>query len=272
VRLNLSKIAAMEGKPTHEIDLLQLSAGVLRELKKHWVIAIALPLVGFIIGVFAAKKSERTITSQMFVGTELISRAEGLFLVDQLNETDRLTGMPDSIQHQLRELSYEVTDNGGIDKEDKRVYFKISASVYNENLLPVLQQLVINYFNTCEVTVNNRTRQELKCKEMIARINNELAALDQMKKGVTDGSRQEIANAADLYVKAVDLNEKKLEYELILGRLKNPYVIKGFETLTRQEYTSAGLTGSMGFVIGCIFVGIFILIKLFINYYKTLAY
>jgi flagellar biogenesis protein FliO len=58
----------------------------------------------------------------------------------------------------------------------------------------------------------------------------------------------------------------------MLKRLKNPYVIKGFQTLTREEYTSAKLTGTMGFVIGCILLGIFIIIKLFINYYKRMAY
>jgi hypothetical protein len=262
----------MEGKPTHEIDLLQLSAGVVRELRRHWLIALLLPIAGFLIGILAAKKTERTLTSQMFLGTELISRAEGLFLVDQLNETIDIAGMPDSVKQQISDLSYEVTDNGPIDKEDKRVYFRISASVSNEKVLPVLQQVIINFFNNCEVTVSNRAREELRCQEMISRINTELERMERVKKDIDAGTRKEMTNTAELYANAVDMTETKLDYELTLKRLKNPYVIKGFETLTRYEYASPELTGTMGFVIGCVVLGAFILIKLFIGYYKRFAY
>lgn len=250
-----------------EIDLMELLARVYRAIKRNLLLFTVLPVVGVIFTLSLAYNSSDKFSSSMMITTDLLSENEAKFIFDELEKADSIPGLSGEEKKKLLGLSFEVAQSEQSDKS-KRVYLKVTAIVTDPTIFPALEKTVVLYINSVDPVVQNRKDQELFYKQMIAKIDNEIAAMDQVKQK-TDAMASYV-DPSGLYAKTVELFKIRTESEIKLQNIHTVHVAKGFGSLIKDARMSKLLVAIVGLMLGFVIATLLLFIKFFNDYNRAL--
>lgn len=266
--MNLHKIACMETKTSHpEIDLLEVLAKIINQLRVNFVLTILLPVAGALGGFFLSQKATTSIRSEMMLSTDLLSEEQCIFLLGQFESARPIPYVSPQQQSEWVTFSHEIIRPYRYFSEDRTVNIKLSLALTNESSFDAYQESVITFLeNSTAAVARKKSMQEFESK-VIAGIDEELKAIDQIKADIARHGQSTSQNPAALYVESVKLLEKKLELQRQTQSGKVFTVIEGFKvrsssTISRAKYIFAG------FLAGVSALFLWIFIRYFARFYN----
>lgn len=250
-----------------EIDLMELLARVYRAIKRNLLLFTVLPVTGVIFTLSLAYNSSDKFSSSMMITTDLLSENEAKFIFDELEKADSIPGLSSEEKRKMLGLNFEV-EQGEQNDRSKRVYLKVTAIVKDPAVFPSLEKTVVRYINSVDPVVRSRKDQELFYKQMIAKIDNEIAAMDQIKQK-TDAMASYV-DPSELYAKTVELFRIRTESEIKLQNINTVHVAKGFGSLIKDARLSKLLVAIVGLGLGFVIAILLMFIKFFNDYNRAL--
>ena len=250
-----------------EIDLMELLARVYRALKRNLLLVIILPVSGVIFTLSLAYNSGHKFSSSMMITTDLLSANEARFIFDELEKADSIPGLSVEEKKKLLGLSFDVEQGEQSDKT-KQVYLKITAIVTDPTIFPSLEKTVVRYINSVDPVVRSRQNQELYYKQMIAKIDGEIAAMDQVKQKTE--AMASYVDPSELFAKTVELFKMRTESEIKLKSISTVQVTKGFGSLIKDAKLSKLVVAVAGLALGFFIAVLLLFIKFFNDYNRAL--
>ena len=267
----------MRNIESEEINLLDILASLYATVKRHLLLAILLPLIGAIIAVAIIYNSRDRIQSSLLIETSLLSKSECKFLFDQLGKSGMLPGLTKEEQSVVAGFKFEVIEDNSrpvtqvnpVQRVENAIYVEVTATVYDQKILPRLQNALINFISQSPTVARQRADGEKYYGQMIERIDREIAAMEGVKKQVDANRQATYLNPSELYSKTVDLFKEKIHYEIAREEIKEIHLIKPFDTLTINAKMSNVLAALIGLGSGFILFWIIVFLLYFGSYYRS---
>lgn len=258
----------MEKNNSDEIDLLQLCASFFAALNRNMLLSISFPLAGVIVALAIAYNSQNRFESSLLIETSLLTENESKFLFDQLDKFGVIPGLTKEQDDQVAGFKFEVIKNEVPNFDENTVYLQVTARVFNKDVFPLLQKALIKFINGSTAVVRHRREREKFYTEMITRIEQEIASMDEIKQQINSKIQATYLNPAELYANTVKLHEEKTKYELKLNEIKTVHLAKGFDSLTIDAQMPKVLVALIGFTAGFMLLCFVLFLKFFAKYYK----
>jgi hypothetical protein len=261
----------MEQRPNHqEVDVLKLMARTFRLIKRNIILVIVCPGLGLLAGFLYTRLSSQpqlinsVAQSSVMISTDMLTENEANFLCSDLATTDSLPGINRQQKESIVGLSYEVKKEQLRDRG--QVFIKITATITHHYILTILQNSLVTYFNQSEPVIRQRKVKEKLYRAMIKKLDEEIAGLEEMQK---NGKEKFLSISSNPFTQTADLYERKVNYENAL-ETNAVYVVKGFGPETTVATTSNPKFTYiiLGFLLGCMTLGLILFIRFFSAYYR----
>lgn len=248
-------------------DLLKKIADILTRGTKTIILAV---LLGAILGLAYFFNSKTTYESNMILSSEVLVLANVKALLDPFEPlieegnlavlAERL-GVDEGIAAKIKEIEVKSTFEKESDNKELVNYFEVTATVTDNDILPQLQEGIVNFLQNNEFVQKRVTLKEEGLKTLIARINKEIAQIDSVKQKIgqsvplsATSSNVVLMEPSNLYEQALKMVEKQQEYTAKLALIDSFQVVQGFTPYAKPSSPSwiiclvTGLAG--GLIIG----------------------
>lgn len=138
--------------------------------------------------------------------------------------------------------------------------FKVFVKVYDTEILDSLQQGIINYLENNDYALKRKIIDENGLQLLKADINKEITALDSLKKIVSKSIIPQSSgtgiilgqpiNPIDVFQKAIDLFNNKLNVQERIALNDNIEVLEGFTKFTKPSWPKLWVTSLIGAITG----------------------
>lgn len=261
-----------------EIDLMELLARAYRAIKRHFALFIALPLAGAALALLISFNGQDKYSSSMMLSTDLISKNEADFILKELEAADSIMpGLTTEEARRLTNLTFTVDSKiervpvrNEIVVDREVIFMKITAEVTDPSIFPSLEKKLLRYMNSIDPVVQNRKRQELLHRKMIAKLDSEIVTLDGIRKQSDSRAMAGYMNPASLFSKTVELYEDRTQRELRLQDVANVHLTKGFGSLMKDSRLPRTLTCLIGIAGGLFLFVLIMFIQYFNKYNRSL--
>jgi hypothetical protein len=254
---------------SQEIDIAREFARFCYTVKKNYLLAFFLPVLGTLAAIGWYSKKESYV-SKMLLETSLLNESEADFLLNEFKKADSLPGLQSGHQGMIRSLTFTVFEKEVGPKtvgEDKTTYITADLSVSDTSVFQPLQKAILVFLTSNPSFKRNKSERDRYYNAIINRIDTEIAELQNAKKDISAKSSNSILNPADLYSTAVDLEKMRSEYSLKKQSLNALNVVKDFRALQSQSVPSIIIVGLIGFALGVLLFLAILAIKAFIKFY-----
>lgn len=254
----------------NEIDLKDLLKKIIDVLSRGTKTIILSVLLGAILGLAYFFNSSITYKSNMILSSEVLVLANVQGLLDPFNSllgegnfsllSERL-GVDEGIAAKIKEIEVKSTFEKESDNKELVNYFEVTATVTDNDILPQLQEGIVNFLQNNEFVQKRVTLKEEGLKTLIARINKEIAQIDSVKQKIgqsvplsATSSNVVLMEPSNLYEQALKMVEKQQEYTAKLALIDSFQVVQGFTPYAKPSSPSwiiclvTGLAG--GLIIG----------------------
>lgn len=265
----------MEKSQSDEIDLLELAASFFASLKRNIWITVLFPLSGILLALIFSWQSNDLLESSILVETSLLTEKECKFLFDQLDKAGVVPRLTAEQDRKVVSFKFEVSKNDGpiingknAFLSNKSVFLQVSVKVSDVSVFPALEKALVEFINESGFVTRHRSERQKFYSDMIKRIDQEIALMDEVKSQVNSSTQATSLNPSDLYANTIRLYEDKIEYEIKLKEIEVVHLVKGFDSLTVDAKMIKLVVASIGFVIGFIILCIVLFLKFFVRYYR----
>lgn len=259
-----------------EIDLVELLLKAVITIRINFWLIVVFFVVGSGLGATHFMTARKQYESKMIISSNILTTSYAKFLFDNVNEYLRERenksvaadlNITEDMTRDIAGLEIEnltKTEGNKITESDR---YLITAHVYDNKVLPGLQQGVVAYLENNEFVKVRVNQQRVFLREMIASIDQELADLKQFKTSIYDGKFFNTAKGAVMFdpttvnSKIVELTQKRVEYQHTLELSSSVQTIEGFTPFSRVAKPKLLTSLVAGSTLGLVFVGIFIAIK-----------
>ena len=268
----------METRPTDEIDLLELLAKVVLTIKSNILSFIVAFILGTGLGLCYYQFVPKTYESKMMVISDILPNAFCEPLSETLNSliidgnhqllADKLGLTPEEAS-QIGKIQIEAIKSEKDKKDVKEGFtFVITVKVDNNNLLPKLQEGVLNYLRNNEYIKVKSRQNKIMDQALIDKMVIEINSLDSLKKNLLLGhpvSRSTpqtiLMDPASISSEIVKLSNEK--YELInkLELVNSIQLVEGFTAYENPASPKLSLSVAAGSSLGIFFVIALIVFK-----------
>lgn len=255
-----------------EIDLMTLLVKTLDYVWANLFLTVFLPVAGAVVGWGFSHISENRSESQMMIVTEHLTEPQCEFLLEQLEKTDSFPDVNEDQRAGLISLSHRVIPEERIfpmysEKPfPRKTHVEITLNVSHINLRKVFENSIIRYLESSQPAV--RKKEELKeyYKVMIAQLDHELSALNELKKRTGTKSGDDNIN---LYLKSIDLAERKVQYQQASRNIEAFQIVKGFDGMNKPKKASPTRYSLAGLSFGLALLVFMLFLKYFVEYYRA---
>ncbi len=249
--LKISKLANMERNSSNDISLLEVAIASYETLRRNMMLTILLPLAGIAIGVVYHFVSSDRFQSSMLIETSLLTKQEGEFLLDQIDEVKQLPGLSEENLSKILRLKFDILEgNVSLKQNYRTILIKATARVTDPHAFPKLQAAVINVIDSTDIIKLHRSERQIYYTSLIAKIDGELSAMENVKQQVSGNVQATYLNPALLYEQTVELFREKAELQMQLSEISSLRVVKEFESLLAYKKLSLPVTIILGFICG----------------------
>lgn len=256
----------MENRKDQEIDLLNLLARFFEAIRQNWIVFLVLITISVAFCLYISSLTKANYRSSMLILTALLNEKESEFIFEQLNKADTFPGLDSDTKKRVLGITSKVLPTN-TDPTLKQVYIEVTARVSDISAFRPLQQSLIDYLDQTEPVLRKRYERIQFDSAMIQRIDNELAAMDEVKQNVPVTNKDYI-DPSQLYAKSVELFQERLEYIQDMREVSTIKVIKGFESLAADTKMPKVFVVLIGIVAGFFAFAFFLAVKTFYEYYR----
>jgi len=259
-----------------EIDLVELLVKIVLLIKRNLTQIIIFFVVGTGLGYAYASLAPKVYESKMLVSSEILteSYSEKLFgnlqnLIKEQNygELSIKIGLSEDEAASLSKILIESALKDKPQKEDEKKFFMITVEVTDQSILPKLQAGLLDYFSQNDfVKLRVETKRKMH-KEVIAKIDEEIKALEEFKTEISDGSFFN-RSKGDVYFdpttvnsKIVGLTQEREVLEEKLTLINSVEVVEGFTQFDKPIWPKKSVSLAAGATLGLFLVGIMIAFK-----------
>lgn len=260
-----------------EIDLMELLARGYRAIKRNFLIFIILPLAGLVLTLSLSYNSGRKYASSMMITTNLLSEQEAKFIFKELEKSGSIPGLSEEENDKLVWIRFDVERGNGIGINDLKlaatgqvVYLTITAEVTDPAVFHGLESKLIEYLNKVGPVVQNRANQVEYYREMIKKIDQEIAAMDQIKASADNRALASYVDPSDLFAKTVELFKERTDNEIRLKNMQTVQITKGFGSLIKDSKLPKSVVGLIGLIAGFMLAVGLLFVKHFNSYNRSL--
>jgi hypothetical protein len=256
-----------------EIDLLKLFLNAINILRANFWLILCFFLLGTALGFLHYYSSRKIYENRLIISSSILTRSYGKILIDNLNKHRRLNDIK-TIADQLNVSQDIAKDIAFINienfieadelKESDR--YVITVEVYNEEILPELQQGLIYYLENNEFAKVRVEQNKSYMQQMISKIDHEIKDMEEFKirifKGdLFQGNGNVMFDPTAVNSKIIELTEKKLTLQNNFSLANSVHVVEGFTRFTKPSKPKLSLSLISGSTLGLIFVAIVIAFK-----------
>jgi hypothetical protein len=259
-----------------DIDLLQLLLKVISTIRNNFLLILIFFVVGTILGVAYFMASRKQFENRMIISSNILTISYGKILFD--NATTHIQEgdygvlandlkIPVETAKEIVSLRIESLTNAqaGEAKESER--YLITAFVYDQAILPDLQQGLINYLENNEFVKIRVEQNRTFLNQMIASIDRELSDLQQFKTQVhsgkffTEAKGNVMFDPTSVNSKILEMTQKRIEYKNALELSNSVQLIEGFTPFKYHKSPSLVVSLATGSMVGLFAVGVLIAFK-----------
>lgn len=253
-----------------EIDLKVLLKKIIDVLSKGTKTIILSILLGAILGLAYFFNSKTTYESSMILSSEVLVLANVQALLDPFEPlikernisalAERL-GVDKETAAKIKSIAVKSIFEKESDNKEPVNYFEVTATVTDNDILPQLQEGIVNFLQNNEFVQKRVALKEDGLKTLIDRIDKEIAQIDSVKTKIgqsvplsATSPNVVLMEPSNLYEQALKMAEKQQLYKTQLALIESFQVVQGFTPYEKPSSPSwiiclvTGLAG--GLIIG----------------------
>ncbi len=259
-----------------EIDLVELLVKIVLLLKRNLLQIIIFFLVGTGLGYVYASLAPKVYESKMLISSEILteSYSEKSFetlsnLIKEQNYTELASKIyiTEAEAESLSKLEIESALKDKPQKEDEKKIFLITVELIDQSILTKLQAGIIKYFQENEFVKLRVDAKRKMYNEVIKKIDEEIASLEEFKDEISDGSFFN-RSKGDIYFDPTNVNSRIIgliqERETLVERLtlvNSVEVVEGFTQFDKPIWPKKSISLAAGATLGLFLVGLMIAFK-----------
>lgn len=254
----------------HEIDLVELMLKMVSTLRTNFWLIVVFFVVGTGLGVAYFMATKKEFVNKMIISSSILTTSYAKVLFDNVNthlrENDyevlaRDFHVDAAIVKQISAMKIEnlTEQESGELKESDR--YLITVNVYDQSILPKLQQGIIDYLESNEFVRVRIDQQRNTLTQMLAVVEKELADIQLFKAEIYSGRFFSNAKGNVMFDpttvnnKILDLTQKRIEYKNSLELINSVQLIEGFTAFRNHKTPSLAVSIAAGSMIGLFAVG-----------------
>lgn len=149
----------------------------------------------------------------------------------------------------------------------REAYAEITIRVKSRELLIVFQKTILDFMENSEPAQSKKLELKNFYTTMIAKIDRELALLEEVKANTNDQAKISSQRPSDLFTTAVDLTDTKTRYEQQMKEDHAIIVVQGFDRVVSEIKLSLFFAIMGGLFFGVIVLVAVLFLKFFFGYY-----
>lgn len=262
----------MDNKSSDEIDLQELAIRILRYLYSHSRFIAFSCLGGTLLGLVAWLTLPPVYQSKMIVMSDILTKSYS----DRITESlDKLIGegnyallgvrlnLSEDEVRQVSGIKIESIKKEEKDIKEESTIFIITVDTKNQELLPKLQEGIINLLRNNEFVKIRVKQREFFYKTLIEKLDDEINSLDSLKKKLFDGKpiygkgpEMLLVDPTNIYSKIIELNRQRIDYVNALELSNSIQLVEGFTSFKKPKSPRGsvalllGLFGGLAFGLG----------------------
>lgn len=252
---------------SEEIELVQLLVTIITTIKRNFILIVSFICIGTALGFLSYTSSKKVYENKMLISSEVIAESSSLLenlesLVKDGNMSRLATrlNLPIDVVQRVQSISGEniETEAGKSknDEEDKKYYLRIIVRVYDQNILPVLQEHLVMYLDGSLFSEARTTQKKNKLSSIIKELETEISQLEAFKARIYKDDFSVLMNGnvrfdpTEINSKILELTKEKIECENKLALANNIQVVNGFVTFDKPISPKLTISLFIGFSIG----------------------
>ena len=254
-----------------EVDLLEVLAAFYGSLRRNYILSILLPVLGAAIAIVVVNRVGSVYESSLLVETSLLSENESKFLFDQLDKLGVIPGLTPDQDKLVRHLKFNVMQNPRDPEKalnESSLYLQVTASVFDKSVFPALENAIVEFINTSQPVVRHRAERQKFYDELIKKIDEEIGAMNDIKKDINSSVQATYLDPSKLYVETITLFRDRMRFEVRRDEVGKVHLIKSFDDLSIDKRPNNILTGIIGFLVGFLLLCFILFIKFFSSYFR----
>jgi hypothetical protein len=203
-----------------EIDIIELTVGLVKLVKRHSVTLIVSFCVGLLLGAFAFYSIRPLYKSELVISVPALEKQELQRLLTSFQQEMRQDSKFNSLELELADIS---TDPGMQEKHSFVIAATASSTIY-----PQLQGLLIQYLNEAPFLKTDYEQRRHKIVQTIALLRSEEAKITSALDGTLASKTLYTTdfNVAELAKLKLDIEKERIALESDLQNLKTASVIQ----------------------------------------------
>lgn len=253
-----------------EIDLKDLLKKIVDVLSKGTKTIILSVVLGAVLGLTYFFNINTKYQSKLVLSSEVLvlANVQALLspfepLIEERNFAllaERL-GVDEETAAKIKEIEVKSTFEKESDNKELVNYFEVTATVTDNDILPQLQEGIVNFLQNNEFVQKRVALKEDGLKTLIDRIDKEIAQIDSVKTKIgqsvplsATSPNVVLMEPSNLYEQALKMAEKQQLYKTQLALIESFQVVQGFTPYEKPSSPSwiiclvTGLAG--GLIIG----------------------
>jgi hypothetical protein len=257
-----------------EVDLLKLFLKVVTIIKRNFWLIVIFFLIGTGLGLAFYYSSKKVYENTMVITSNILTQSFCQKLIAGTNRYLRehnnkaLANQLNLTEAQAKELFLlKITDLLEIPDLKEPTAFLITVNVGDQEILPDLQKGIVRYLENNDFVKIRVNQNEKYYKETIAKIEQEIKDIEELKRKISNGEFFERAKGNVMFdptivnSKIVELTKEKLTLQNALGLVKSVQVVEGFSRFEQPSGPKLSISLVAGSSVGLFFVAILIVFK-----------
>lgn len=252
-----------------EIDLQELAIRILRYFYRHSRFIIFSCLGGILSGLVAWLTLPPVYQSKMIVMSDILTSSYSDRITESLNKLvgegnyvllGARLGLSEEEVKQVAGVEIESIKKADQDNKEEATIFIITADTKNQELLPKLQEGIINLLRNNEFVKIRVKQREFFNRTLIEKLDDEIRSLDSLKKRVFEGKpiygkgpEMLLVDPTNIYSKIIELNRQRVEYVNALELSNSIQLVEGFTSFKKPKSPRGSVALLLGLLGGLVF-------------------
>lgn len=257
-----------------EFDLFAIFLKLVNIVRANFWLIVIFFLLGTGIGLASYYSATKIYESKMVVSSTILTKSYSNDLIRRLNRHKR--EMNDSAIMNLLRVSEKTSKSlvylgiesvTEVEEQKDAEKFIITVEVTDQQILPQLQQGLLFYLENNEFAKVRVEQSKAFFKQMIAKIEAEVADMEDLKRKIASGEFFQKTNGdisfdpTAVNSKIIELTKEKINFENSLKLANSVQLIEGFSIFQRPVQPKLAVSLASGSLLGLFFVGLMIFFK-----------
>lgn len=256
-----------------EIDLLELLARVVINIKSNFKLIVGAFLIGCLLGLAYYQFIPKSYESRLLISSQILTESYSKTIVEDLNKLIRER----NIESLSSKLNLSPTEALAIEKlevknaiekvegrkEEEKNYLTITCQASDNSIWPNLQNGLISFFETNDYVRVRVDQRKKYFTQVIEKIDKELLDLNELKSRITNGQITQsskdnliLFDPTTVNTKILDLTKERINLQNELEIVNSIQLVEGFTVFEKPVSPRLSISLSAGASFGLFIVAL----------------